>query len=30
MDNYFETFKEKVNNRYRIPKKIVEDDKDDL
>ena len=23
MDKYFETFKEKMNNRYRIPKKLV-------
>ena len=30
MDNYFDTFKEKMNNRYRIPKKLVEDYKDDV
>ena len=25
MDNYFDVFKEKMNNRFRIPKKLVED-----
>ena len=30
MDNYFETFKEKMNSRYRIPKNLVEDYKDDI
>lgn len=30
MDNYFETFKEKMNNRFKIPKKLVKDYKDDV
>ena len=30
MDNYFDAFKEKMNNRYQIPKKLVEDYKDDV
>ena len=30
MDNYFEFFKEKMNNRFRIPKKLVEDYKNDV
>ena len=30
MDNYFETFKEKMNNRFRIPKKLVIDYHDDV
>ena len=30
MDNYFDVFKEKMNNRFRIPKKLVEDYKDDV
>ena len=30
MDNYFETFKEKMQNRYSMPKKLVEDYKDDI
>ena len=30
MDNYFDVFKEKMNNRFKIPKKIVEDYKDDV
>ena len=30
MDNYFNAFKEKMNNRFRIPKKLVEDYKDDV
>ena len=30
MDNYFDSFKEKMNNRYQIPKKLVEDYKDDV
>ena len=30
MDNYFDAFKEKMNNRFRIPKKLVEDYKDDV
>ena len=29
-DNYFDTFKEKMNNRLRIPKKLVNDYKDDI
>lgn len=24
MDNYFDAFKEKMNNRFRIPKKLVD------
>ena len=30
LDNYFEVFKEKMNNRFRIPPKLVEDYKDDI
>ena len=30
IDNYFEVFKEKMNNRFRIPKKLVEDYKNDV
>ena len=30
MDNYFDAFKEKMNNRFRIPKKLVDDYKDDI
>ena len=30
MDAYFETFKEKMQRRYRIPKKLVEDYKQDI
>ena len=30
MDNYFEVFKEKMNNRFQIPPKLVEDYKDDV
>lgn len=30
MDNYFDAFKEKMNNRFRIPKKLFEDYKDDV
>ena len=30
MDNYFEDFKERMNNRFRIPPKLVEDYKDDI
>ncbi len=30
MDNYFDASKEKMNNGYRIPKKLVEDYKDDV
>ena len=30
MDNYFDVFKEKMNNRLRIHKKLVEDYKDDV
>lgn len=30
MDNYFEVFKEKMNNRIKIPKKLVEDYKYDI
>ena len=30
MDNYFEVFKEKMNNRFQIPQKLVEDYKDDV
>ena len=29
-DNYFGSFKEKMNNRFRIPMKLVEDYKDDV
>ena len=30
MDNYFEVFKEKMNNKFWIPPKLVEDYKDDV
>lgn len=30
MGNYFDSFKENINNRYRIPNKPVEDYKDDI
>lgn len=30
MNNYFDTFKVKMNNRYRIPKKLLQDCKDDI
>ena len=30
MDNYFEDFKERMNNRFRVPSKLVEDYKDDI
>ena len=30
MDNYFEDFKERMNNRFTIPPKLVEDYKDDV
>ena len=30
MEKYFEEFKEKMNNRFRIPPKLVEDYKDDV
>ena len=30
MDNSFDAFKEKMNNRFWIPKKLVEDYKDDV
>ena len=30
MDNYFEVFKEKMNNRFKIPPKLVDDYKDDV
>lgn len=30
MDNYFEVFKKKMNNRSRIPPNLVEDYKDDV
>ena len=30
MDNYFETFKEKIKNRFKIPKNIVEDYEKDI
>ena len=30
MDNYFNSFKEKMNKRFKIPKKLVEDYKDDV
>ena len=30
MDNYFDAFKETMNNRFRISKKLVEDYKDDV
>ena len=30
MDSYFDTFKEKINNRFRILEKLVSDYHDDL
>ena len=30
MDNYFDSFKEKMNRKYRILRKLVEDYKDDV
>ena len=30
MDNYFDAFKDKMNNKFRIPKKLVDDYKDDI
>ena len=30
MDNYFESFKEKMNNKFQIPPILVEDYKDDV
>ena len=30
MDNYFESFNKKINNRFRIPKKFVSDYHDDV
>ena len=30
MDNYFDTFKDKMNNRFRIPKKLADDYKDNI
>lgn len=30
MDNYFDSFKENMNKNFRIPKKLVEDYKDDV
>ena len=30
MDSYFDAFKEKMNNRFNIPQKLVEDYKDDV
>ena len=30
MENYFEVFKENMNNRFQIPQKLVEDYKDDV
>ena len=30
MENYFDAFKEKMKNRFKIPKKLVEDYKDDI
>ena len=30
LDNYFEDFKERMNNKFRIPPKLVEDYKDDV
>lgn len=30
MDNYFNLFKDKMNNRFKIPKKLAEDYKDDV
>ena len=30
MDHYFDSFKDKMNNRFRIPKKLVDDYKYDI
>ena len=30
IDNYFDSFNDKMNNRFKIPKKLVEDYKDDV
>ena len=30
MDNNFDAFKEKINNRFRIPMKLIEDYKNDV
>ena len=30
MDNYFDAFKEKMNSEFKIPKKLVDDYKDDI
>ena len=30
MENYFEVFKEKINNQFRVPPKLVENYKDDV
>ena len=30
MDNYFDAFKKKMNNRFRIPEKLVNDYRDDI
>lgn len=30
MDNYFESFKEKMKNRFRIPRSLVEDYEKDM
>ncbi|WP_233109386.1 hypothetical protein, partial [[Clostridium] innocuum] len=30
MDGYFESFKKKMNDRYRIPQRLVEEYKDDI
>ena len=30
MDNYFDVFKEKMNKKFKISKKLVEDYKDDI
>ena len=29
MDNYFDEFKDKMNNRFKIPKALVDDYQDD-
>ena len=30
MDNYFDAFKDQMNNRFEIPKKLIDDYKDDV
>ena len=30
MDNYFDAFRQKMNNRFKIPKNLVDDYKDDI